>query len=230
ETEGLIHLDEAPAFFVTPGTKQEEARIVFWLRPELPIKATEVVLTFSDKQGKLLDFEEHYLDLSLDQPTRVALELSSPELLNLANQVEVKVRVEALTTVSLGIWTVDGTANGLSFLPPDQPIVCPWPLELSLGGFVDTNCGRQQWRLVGQLALQGDLRDAQGELRFYLHDGDGKVVGHHVENVEPLLESCFGGWWTESHDEQRKATTLSIRLCLTATAEVPLGIWTVPKN
>ena len=229
EVEGPIILDEAPAFFVTPGHRREEARMVFWLKPTLPLRVAEVVLAFSDNEGKLLDFEEHYLDLTLEKPTRVALVLSAPELLNLAHQVEIIVRTEATAAVPLGTWSIDATsAAGLSFLPPDRPIISHWPLELSLGGFVDHDYGRRQWRLVGQLGLKGKLREARGEIRFYLHDDKGQIIGHYVETIDPLLESRFGGWWTESHDELRTAKTMAVQLQLTVTEEVQLGNWTVP--
>jgi hypothetical protein len=227
----LVHLAKGPTFVVRPGRRREEARMAIWLNPsEHPSQLSALTLTFFDDQGQLLDHESHGLDVLLCRPTRITVTLSAPELLDLATQVEVEIRSEAVIALDLGRWAVKRQGRGLSLTPAEPLPASSWPLTLSLGGFEDDDCGARRWRMVGQLTLDRVPLRWSAELRLTLLDDQAQAIGSHVEYLDPDNAGRFGGWWFEELDEQAQAQALGVRLDLTATECCILGRWEVPSR
>lgn len=226
----LVKVSTGPTFRSRPGERRQKALMSISVTPATEgLTLTGIQVGFFDKAGGLIDYEEHHLSMPCAGEVQITVELSAPDLLSMADHLEVQVTAEAKPRVALGAWTIHREGPALCFAPVDAPAPSDWPVSLTLGGFSDRGFDGtedERWRLVGQVKLNREAQEATGELGFNLMK-DGTLISHHSEYVRQVDHSRFGGWWYSAHDEFERFDALDINLALEVTSLESLGRWSV---
>lgn len=231
----LLTIHGDPRFVDDEQRGEKRQYFAAWVRngAEVPLQISSVGATLLTAEGLAVEHTSTHLGMTVRGDARLLVRVPGPpSLRTIAETIALIAETELAFEHFLGHWTLDRATA-----PPSMQLkavaneeTSPFPVEVTLSGFIDTAHPDRDWRLVIELRPAAASAAARVELALDLVDNEGRTLATQEEFLDleegNLVATSI---WQGAHELDAVAR-IELRAMFKVTQRVELGEYKLPPR